>query len=310
MKFLSRFTKFVKTRITHKSQNYLILKNQLVFLWKEPWHGVLRRAIGRRLVHQLSQKSHDGALWRSFCKTDHLNKICYKHGITNPHFIKKLTSNYKNCEVCQVYANRSHWKCFFLPNIHFLGPFKKWGVNLIRLLPMTKRGHQFIIATIDYLTMFVNVQSLEIELWNKHISWMNCGHWKIGSFSLCFVLLIHKEEKFYHVCFIHWRKLKHNVLHEQPFGITDVPEGDKRWWCFALCYCPQINLPSCNPIQFLFLFLFPAGSSSVCEASIHLHLLRVGILHFSSTPAAWYTPSTNLPFAQRLEDSITLLVKL
>jgi hypothetical protein len=143
--------------------------------------------------------------------------------------------------VCQVYANRSHWKCFFLPNIHFLGPFEKWGVNLIRLLPMTKWGHQFIIATIDYLTMFVIVQSLKIELWNKHISWMNCGHWKIGSFSLCFVLLIHKEEKFYHVCFIHWRKLKHNVLHEHPFGITDIPEGDKRWWCFALCYCPQIN---------------------------------------------------------------------
>jgi hypothetical protein len=29
---------------------------------------------------------------------------------------------------------------------------------------------------------------------------------------------------------------------------SDIPEGDKRWWCFALCYCTQINLPSCNPI--------------------------------------------------------------
>jgi hypothetical protein len=26
----------------------------------------------------------------------------------------------------------------FLPNIHFLVPFEKWGVDLMKLLPMTK----------------------------------------------------------------------------------------------------------------------------------------------------------------------------
>jgi hypothetical protein len=44
--------------------------------------------------------------------------------------------------------------------LHFippLGPFEKWGIDLMGPLPMTRRRHQFIVVTIDYLIKFVEI---------------------------------------------------------------------------------------------------------------------------------------------------------
>ncbi len=91
-------------------------------------------------------------------------------------------------------------------------------------------------------------------------------------------------------------------------GITNPPFIKMLTICFALCYCPQIDLPSCNPIDSFSsslqdppLYLRPASISIFWELRSYTFvvLLQHDIL-----------PSTNLPFAQKLEDSITLLVKL
>jgi hypothetical protein len=45
--------------------------------------------------------------------------------------------------------------------IPFLGPFKKWGIDLMDPLPMTKRGHRFIIVVTNYLIKFAEVRALK-----------------------------------------------------------------------------------------------------------------------------------------------------
>jgi hypothetical protein len=42
-----------------------------------------------------------------------------------------------------------------------LGPFEKWGIDLMGPLSMTRRGHQFIVVTTDYLTKFAEVRVLK-----------------------------------------------------------------------------------------------------------------------------------------------------
>jgi len=42
-----------------------------------------------------------------------------------------------------------------------LGPFEKWGIDLMGPLLVTKRGHQFIVVTTYYLKKFVEVCALK-----------------------------------------------------------------------------------------------------------------------------------------------------
>jgi transposase InsO family protein len=62
--------------------------------------------------------------------------------------------------VCQAYAQRSTVSGLLHP-IPPLGPFEKWGIDLMGPLPMTKRGHRFIVVATDYLTKFAEVRALK-----------------------------------------------------------------------------------------------------------------------------------------------------
>jgi hypothetical protein len=42
-----------------------------------------------------------------------------------------------------------------------LGPFEKWGIDLMGPLPVTRKGHRFIVVATEYLTKFVEVHALK-----------------------------------------------------------------------------------------------------------------------------------------------------
>jgi len=62
--------------------------------------------------------------------------------------------------VCQAYAQRSTVSGPLHP-ISPLGPFEKWGIHLMGPLPMTRKGHRFIIVATDYPTKFEEVRALK-----------------------------------------------------------------------------------------------------------------------------------------------------
>jgi len=45
-----------------------------------------------------------------------------------------------------------------------LGPFEKWGIDLMGPLPMIRRGHRFIVITKYYLIKFAKVHALKCLL--------------------------------------------------------------------------------------------------------------------------------------------------
>jgi hypothetical protein len=57
-----------------------------------------------------------------------------------PTLFKDAHDYCKSCDVCQAYAQRSTMSGPLHP-IPPLGPFEKWGIDLMGPLPMTKRGH-------------------------------------------------------------------------------------------------------------------------------------------------------------------------
>jgi hypothetical protein len=45
--------------------------------------------------------------------------------------------------------------------IPHLGPFEKWGIDLMGPLLMIRRGHRFIVVATDYLAKFTEIHALK-----------------------------------------------------------------------------------------------------------------------------------------------------
>jgi len=52
----------------------------------------------------------------------------------------------------------------FLHPIPLLGPFEKWGVDLMGPLHMTKKGHQFIVVATMNFIKFAKVHALKSSM--------------------------------------------------------------------------------------------------------------------------------------------------
>jgi hypothetical protein len=76
-----------------------------------------------------------------------------------PTLFKDAHDYCKSCDVCQAYVQRSTMSgpLHFIPP---LGLLDKWGIDLMGPLPVTRRGHRFIMVTIDYFTKFAEVHAL------------------------------------------------------------------------------------------------------------------------------------------------------
>jgi hypothetical protein len=156
MKFQVGATKAVWTRIVHKNRNYLMIGNQLYF---QGGDGVLRWTIGKRDTSRLLYEFHDGFYGGHFVRWITTKKIlhaCYYW----PTFFKDAHDYCKNSNVCQAYAQRCTVNGPLHP-IPPLGPFEKWGIDLMDPLPMTRKGHWFIIVATYYLIKFAEVRALK-----------------------------------------------------------------------------------------------------------------------------------------------------
>jgi len=162
MRFLDGATKAIRTRIVHKSRNYSMIGNQLHFQRKD---GVLRQTIGKRDTSCLLYESHDGFCGGHFAGRITAEKIL-QVGYYWPTLFKDAHDYCRNYDVGQAYAQRSTISGLLHP-IPPLGPFEKWGIDLMGPLLMIRRGHRFIEVAMDYLTKFAKVRALKSSVKQK-----------------------------------------------------------------------------------------------------------------------------------------------
>jgi hypothetical protein len=77
-------------------------------------------------------------LWRLVCKRNHKIKDL-QLGYYWLTFFKNAHDYCRNCDVCQAYAQQYTMSGPLHP-IPPLGPFKRWGIDLIRSLLVTREG--------------------------------------------------------------------------------------------------------------------------------------------------------------------------
>jgi hypothetical protein len=53
---------------------------------------------------------------------------------------------------------------FLLTPIPLLGPFEKWGVDLMGPLHVTRKGHWFIVVATNYFIKFAKVHALKFSM--------------------------------------------------------------------------------------------------------------------------------------------------
>jgi hypothetical protein len=86
-----------------------------------------------------------------------------------PTIFKDIFYYFKRYKMCQVFMNKFTGS----GNLHLffsLGPFEKWGIDLMGHLSVIKKGHRFIVVATDYLTKFVKVRALKTSV-KKEVGW-------------------------------------------------------------------------------------------------------------------------------------------
>ncbi len=150
MRFLVGTTKTMQTQIVHNSQNYSIIKIQLYFQGRD---GVFRQTIKKGETSFFCMNFMMGSMEVTLRDKSQQKRFC-KQVITSP------SSSRMPMIIVRVlfYVKLMHkgllWMAFYTP-IPFLGPFEKRGIDLMKPLLMTRRGHRFIMVAIDYFTKFV-----------------------------------------------------------------------------------------------------------------------------------------------------------
>ncbi|MCO5569834.1 hypothetical protein L7F22_023548 [Adiantum nelumboides] len=153
--FPQSFTKAQKQRLMEKASSYLFLEGVLYQRGKDQ---VCRRIPTVEEIPSILEGLHEEACGRHFAQELTAKKILLS-GYVWPSLHIDVQHWCKSCHNCQVNGNKHllHGpRQLVLAN----GPFEKWGIDAMGPLPRTKNGKLYILVAIDYMTRWVEAQSV------------------------------------------------------------------------------------------------------------------------------------------------------
>ncbi|KAH9318924.1 hypothetical protein KI387_020693, partial [Taxus chinensis] len=145
-----------KRKITQASRPYSILHGVLFRIGPD---GQYKRAVGRDQGKELLEEFHNGTCGGHFSGQLTARRIL-DAGYHWPTLFKYCYNYCKTCDICQTHGNRktsSTPLCPILP----LGPFEKWGINIVGPLPTTSHQNKYVVVTTYYLTKWVEARPLK-----------------------------------------------------------------------------------------------------------------------------------------------------
>ncbi|MCO5562882.1 hypothetical protein L7F22_016518 [Adiantum nelumboides] len=153
--FPQSFTKAQKQRLMEKASSYLFLEGALYQRGKD---HVCRRIPTVEEIPSILEGLHEEACGGHFAQELTAKKILLS-GYVWPSLHIDVQHWCKSCHNCQVNGNKHllHGpRQLVLAN----GPFEKWGIDAMGPLPRTKNGKLYILVAIDYMTRWVEAQSV------------------------------------------------------------------------------------------------------------------------------------------------------
>ncbi|MCO5549881.1 hypothetical protein L7F22_003355 [Adiantum nelumboides] len=153
--FPQSFTKAQKQRLMEKASSYLFLEGTLYQRGKDQ---VCRRIPTVEEIPSILEGLHEKACGGHFAQELAAKKILLS-GYVWPSLHIDFQHWCKSCHNCQVNGNKH-----LLHGPHQLvlanGPLEKWGIDAMGPLPRTKNGKLYILVAIDYMTRWVEAQSV------------------------------------------------------------------------------------------------------------------------------------------------------
>ncbi|MCO5561636.1 hypothetical protein L7F22_015257 [Adiantum nelumboides] len=153
--FPQSFTKAQKQRLMEKASSCLFLEGALYQRGKDQ---VCRRIPTVEEIPSILEGLHEEACGGHFAQELTAKKILLS-GYVWPSLHIDVQHWCKSCHNCQVNGNKHllHGpRQLVLAN----GPFEKWGIDAMGPLPRTKNGKLYIFVAIDYMTRWVEAQSV------------------------------------------------------------------------------------------------------------------------------------------------------
>ncbi|MCO5579987.1 hypothetical protein L7F22_033854 [Adiantum nelumboides] len=149
------FTKAQKHRLIKKASSYLFLEGALYQREKDQ---ICRRIPVTKEISTFLEGLHEEACGGHFAQELTVKKILLV-GYVWPSLHIDVQHWCKSCHNCQVNGNKRllHGPCQL---IYANGPFEKWGIDAMGPLPRTKNGKLYILVAIDYMTKWVEAQSV------------------------------------------------------------------------------------------------------------------------------------------------------
>lgn len=115
-------------------------------------------------------------MWQSYVGIQkypkyHSRRLFFAFDLQRFHAVQK-------CHACQIYNWKQHTPLTPLHLVITVGPFQKWGIEIMTSNPHSVRGHGYIIVAMDYFTKWsetmptydVNGKTISLFLFNHVIA--------------------------------------------------------------------------------------------------------------------------------------------
>lgn len=158
-------------------------------LFNEP----LMQYVEERDQKYVLQQIHIGVCDNHTCRRS-LTHCIFTVGYQWPYSMKSVKDFTRRCEKCQKHAPTIQQPSKMLNSVVSPWPLARWGLDIIRKLPIDKRGNCFILVETNYITNWVEAETYTKNTQNNVITFI----WKqiICSFCIPRALIMDNETQF------------------------------------------------------------------------------------------------------------------
>jgi hypothetical protein len=146
-------------KIQHKAMKYVLIGDDMFYRTLE---GLLLKCLGPTEANRLLHEVHEGA-YGTHQLAHKMKWLIRQSGYYWPTMLEDSFKYYKGCHVCQRFRKIQMVSASVMNRIIKPWPIRGWGMDMIgKINPPSSKGHQYILAIMDYFTKWVEAIPMKI----------------------------------------------------------------------------------------------------------------------------------------------------
>jgi ribonuclease HI len=159
-------------RIRYKAMRYVLIGDDIFYMTLE---GLLLKCLGPVESNWLLHEVHEGTCGTH--QSAHKMKwLIRRSGYYWSTMLEDCFKYYKGCQACQMFGKIQMVPASVMNPIIKPWPFRGWGMDMIgKINHPSSKGHQFILAIIDYFTKWVEAVPMMLLILLRSMSFIGSG---------------------------------------------------------------------------------------------------------------------------------------